>query len=60
MLPSLRSNRGVSLTSNLKVGQPKGLALVFEDQYPDEPKTNTRETVTISKDKRIINRETGN
>jgi len=54
-----RTNKRVSIASNLKVSQPKGdeMAWVFEYQYPDEPKANSQETVTISAEGRMINGE---
>jgi len=55
-----RTNKKVSIASNLKVSQQKGdeLAWVFEYQYPDEPKANSQETVTMSRDGKTINGET--
>lgn len=54
-----RSNKKVSIASNLKVSQPKAdePAWVFEYEYPDEPKANGRETVTISEDGTTLNGE---
>lgn len=45
-------NKRVSIPSNLTVTKSNGdrWSWVFEYQYPDEPKANSRETVTISKD----------
>lgn len=55
-----RTSKMVTIPSNLTVTQLAGdkLTWVFEYQYPDEPKANSRETVTISKDGRTINGET--
>jgi apolipoprotein D and lipocalin family protein len=54
-----RTNKRVSIASNLKVSQLKGdaTAWVFEYQYPHEPKANSQETVTISAEGGIINGE---
>ena len=53
-------NKPVSIPSKLTVTQSKGdkLSWVFEYQYPDEPKANSEETVTISKDGKTIGGET--
>ena len=54
-----RTNKKVSIASNLVVSQSKKdkRGWVFEYQYPDEPKANSQETVTISQDGRTINGE---
>jgi len=54
-----RTNKRVSIASNLKVSQSKGdeQAWIFEYQYPDEPKANSQETVTISENGTVINGE---
>jgi hypothetical protein len=54
-----RSNKRVSIVSNLIVRQSKKdkRDWIFEYQYPDEPKANSQETVTISQDGRTINGE---
>ncbi|MGH9940815.1 MAG: hypothetical protein ACRD9R_00460 [Pyrinomonadaceae bacterium] len=54
-----RTNKKVSLPSNLTVTPSAAdkLSWVFEYQYPDEPKANNKETVTISPDGRIIDGE---
>jgi len=54
-----RTNKKVSIASNLLVSRSNGdkLSWVFEYQYPDEPKANGKEIVTISKDGGIINGE---
>jgi len=53
-------NTKVSIPSNLTVTQSKDnkSSWVFEYQYPDEPKANSKETVTISKDGKIFDGET--
>ncbi len=55
-----RSNKKVSIPSNLTVTQSAGdeLSWVFEYQYPDEPKANKKQTVTVSKDGNVIDGET--
>jgi hypothetical protein len=55
-----RSNKKVSIPSNLTVTQSNvdKLSWVFEYQYPDEPKANGKETLTISDDGRIIDGQT--
>ena len=55
-----RRNKKVSIPSNLSVSQSTEdkRSWVFEYQYPDEPKANNKNIVTISKDGRIINGET--
>lgn len=53
------TNKRVSIRSNLSVSQSNEgkLSWVFEYQYPDEPKANSKDIVTISKDGRIIDGE---
>jgi len=53
-------NTKVSIPSNLTVTQSKDnkSSWIFEYQYPDEPKANSKETVTISKDGKIFDGET--
>lgn len=55
-----RSNKKVSIPSNLTVTRSAAdkLSWIFEYQYPDEPKANSTDTVTISKDGRVIDGET--
>lgn len=55
-----RANKKVTIASNLTVSQSKEspLAWIFEYQYPDEPKANSKEIVTISKDGKAIDGET--
>lgn len=54
-----RTNKTVSIAANLVVSQSDGdkRSWVFEYQYPDEPKANSKETVVISQDGRVINGE---
>ena len=54
-----RSNKKVSIPTNLIV-RPNGedkWSWVFEYRYPDEPKANSEEIVTLSKDGKTINGE---
>lgn len=55
-----RANKKVSIPSNLTVtgSNENKLSWVFDYQYPDEPKANSRDTVTMSKDGKIIDGET--
>lgn len=55
-----RTNKKVSIPSNLTVTQSAEdkLSWVFEYQYPDEPKANSKDTVTISRDGKTIDGET--
>lgn len=55
-----RSNKKVSIPSNLTVTQSAEdkRSWVFDYKYPDEPKADGKETVTVSKDGRAINDET--
>ncbi|HEX7177685.1 MAG TPA: hypothetical protein VF240_20670 [Pyrinomonadaceae bacterium] len=55
-----RANKKVSIPSNLTVTQLAGdeMSWVFEYQYPDEPKANSKQTVTLSKDGTVIDGET--
>ena len=55
-----RKNTKVSIPSNLTVTQSKDdkSSWIFEYQYPDEPKANSKETVTISKDGKMFDGET--
>lgn len=55
-----RTNKKVSIPSNLSVRQSSEdkLSWAFEYQYPDEPKANNKDIVTISKDGRTIDGET--
>ncbi len=54
-----RSNKKVSIPSHLTVTRSvKGkFSWVFDYQYPDEPKANSRDIVRISKDGRVIDGE---
>lgn len=54
-----RSNKKVSIPSNLTVTQSTEdkRAYVFEYKYPDEPKADGKEAVTIGRDGRTINDE---
>ena len=54
-----RSNKKVSIPSTLTVAQSAGdkRSWVFDYKYPDEPKADGKETVTVSKDGRAINDE---
>jgi len=60
-----RSNKEVSIPSNLKVTQSaeKKLSWIFEYEYPDEPKANSKENVVLSEDgtkiddEKIVERE---
>ena len=54
-----RSNRPVSIRSNLIVSRSTGDEPVwtFDYQYPDEPKANSRETVTLGKEGTTLNGE---
>lgn len=55
-----RSNKKVSIPSTLTVTRSAEdkRSWVFDYKYPDEPKADEKETVTISKDGRAINGET--
>ncbi len=55
-----RKNTKVSISSNLTVTQSKDdkSSWIFEYQYPDEPKANSRETVAVSKDGKTFDGET--
>lgn len=55
-----RANKKVSIPSNLTVSPAPNdkQSWIFEYQYPDEPKANGKEGVTIGKDGQIINAET--
>lgn len=55
-----RSNKKVSIPSTLTVTRSaeNKRAWVFDYKYPDEPKADGKETITVSKDGRIINDET--
>ena len=52
-----RKNKLVSIPSNLIVTQSATdkSSWIFEYQYPDEPKANSKEIVTLSKDGKILN-----
>lgn len=54
-----RSNKPVSIPSNLKVMQTEGDAgaWVFEYEYPEEPKANGRQTLKISDDGTVFDGE---
>ena len=54
-----RSNRPVSIRSDLNVSGPMGdePVWIFDYRYPDEPKANSRETVTLGKDGTTLNGE---
>ena len=54
------SNKKVSLPSNLTVTRALGdeMSWVFEYQYPDEPKANSKRTLTLSKDGTVFDGET--
>ncbi|MEP6922269.1 MAG: hypothetical protein ABI967_14175 [bacterium] len=54
-----RSNKKVSIPSHLTVirSVEDKFSWVFEYQYPDEPKANSKDTVTISRDGRVIDGE---
>jgi hypothetical protein len=54
-----RSNRPVSIPSTLIVSRPKGdePVWIFDYRYPDEPKANSRETVTLGTDGTTLNGE---
>lgn len=54
------TNKKVSIASDLIVTESSGdtLSWVFEYLYPDEPNANSKETVTISEDGKIIDGET--
>lgn len=54
------TNKKVSIPSNLIVtpSTEDKLSWVFDYQYPDEPKANSKSTVTISKDGKSIDGET--
>lgn len=53
-------NKKVSIPSNLTVAQTAGdnLSWDFAYQYPDEPKADSKDKITISKDGKIIDGET--
>lgn len=55
-----RSNKKVSIPSTLTVTQSaeNKRAWVFDYKYPDEPKADEKETVTVGEDGRAINDET--
>lgn len=55
-----RSNKKVSIPSTLTVTRSTEdkRSWVFDYKYPDEPKADGKETVTVSKDGRAINGET--
>lgn len=55
-----RSNKKVSIPSTLTVTQSAEdkRSWVFDYKYPDEPKADGKETVTLGKDGRAINDET--
>ena len=55
-----RANKKVSILSNLTVSQSVGdtLSWVFEYKYPDEPKANSKRTVTINDVGTVFNGET--
>lgn len=54
-----RSNKETSIPSNLKVTQTaeKSLTWTFEYEYPNEPKANSKENVTLSEDGTSIDDE---
>lgn len=54
-----RSNKKVSIPSKLTVTRSAGdrRSWVFDYKYPDEPKADGKETVTVSEDGRAINGE---
>lgn len=54
-----RSNKKVSIPSNLTVTRSAedNRSWVFDYKYPDEPKADGKETVTVSRDGRAINDE---
>lgn len=54
-----RSNKKISIRSNLKVTQSAvdKLSWVFAYQYPDEPKADSNDTITISADGKMIDGE---
>jgi hypothetical protein len=54
-----RSNRPVSIRSTLIVSRPKGdePVWIFDYRYPDEPKANSQETVTLGTDGTTLNGE---
>ncbi|MEP6923796.1 MAG: hypothetical protein ABI954_04980 [Pyrinomonadaceae bacterium] len=54
------TNKKVSIPSKLTVTQSAEdkLSWVFEYQYPDEPKANSKEKITISRDGKTIDGET--
>lgn len=53
-------NKKVSIPANLIVTTSAAdkLSWVFDYQYPDEPKANSKETVTLSRDGKIFDGET--
>ena len=53
------SNKKVSIPSSLLVTQSASdrLSWVFEYRYPDEPHANDKETVSLSRDGKILNGE---
>lgn len=55
-----RTNKKISILSNLIVTRSAEdkLSWIFEYQYPDEPKANSKDTVTISKDGKTIDGKT--
>ena len=55
-----RSNKKVSIPSTLTVARSAEdrRSWVFDYKYPDEPKADGKETVTLSRDGRAINDET--
>lgn len=54
-----RSNKEVSIASNLTVTQSPGdkLIMIFEYEYPNEPKANSKEKVKLTSDGSSINDE---
>lgn len=55
-----QKNTKVSIPSNLTVTQSKDdkSSWIFEYQYPDEPKANSKENIALSKDGKIFDGET--
>ena len=54
-----RSNKEVSIASNLTVTESQGdkLIMIFEYEYPNEPKANSKEQVKLTSDGSSINDE---
>jgi hypothetical protein len=53
------SNKPYTMPANINVKQiRKTNQLVFLNTYPDEPKANSADTITISKDGKMLNKET--